>query len=124
MSATDWAGHDGSSLNQQEDGCGALTGWQWDTGCTAGTQHAWFNLPFLIAAGCVERAIKSAGGPGGLSCIGEGSTLLGVDGETYCTPQNDSKVLAVNKELASSGSSASVTTTHVLALPKPTSTGT
>lgn len=67
-----WAGDSGDSLHHQENGCGDLTGWSWTTGDAGNDQHAYFNLPFFIKAGCVERAIASAGGPSGLSCTGEG----------------------------------------------------
>ena len=68
-----WAGNDGDSLHHQEDGCGDLTGWEWNTGDSGSGQHAYFNLPFFIKDGCVERAIASAGGPSGLSCSGQSS---------------------------------------------------
>ncbi|EKG20336.1 hypothetical protein MPH_02350 [Macrophomina phaseolina MS6] len=55
-----WAGADG-----------ALTSWEFGS-WSNGTQWATFNLPTLIKAGCVERAIKSAGGPAGLQCEGMG----------------------------------------------------
>ncbi len=67
-----WAGDNGDSLHKQEDGCGDLTSWSWETGDLGNDQHAYFNLPFFIKSGCVERAIKSAGGPSGLSCSPEG----------------------------------------------------
>ncbi|KAL8657667.1 MAG: hypothetical protein Q9226_001697 [Calogaya cf. arnoldii] len=66
-----WAGEGGGSLKTQEKGCGGLTGWEWHVD-NERYQHAYFNLPFTIKEGCVERAIKSAGGPGGLSCKGHG----------------------------------------------------
>lgn len=66
-----WAGDGGHLLKTQEKGCGGLTGWKWHVD-NERYQHAYFNLPFTIKEGCVERAIKSAGGPGGLSCKGHG----------------------------------------------------
>ncbi len=66
-----WAGDGGDLLKTQEKGCGGLTGWEWHVD-NERYQHAYFNLPFTIKEGCVERAIKSAGGPGGLSCKGHG----------------------------------------------------
>lgn len=60
-----WAGEDGGKLKHEEKGCGALTGWKWDG------DSAEFHLPFFIKEGCVERAIKTAGGPH-LSCRGGG----------------------------------------------------
>ncbi|KAL8712969.1 MAG: hypothetical protein Q9220_002829 [cf. Caloplaca sp. 1 TL-2023] len=66
-----WAGDGGASLHQQEGGCKGLTGWEWHVDNDR-YQHAYFNLPFTIKSGCVERAIKSAGGPEGLSCTGHG----------------------------------------------------
>ncbi|MCJ1348808.1 hypothetical protein MMC31_007041 [Peltigera leucophlebia] len=68
-----WAGNDGDGLHKEEKGCGDLTGWSWTTtGDIGNDQHAYFNLPYLIQSGCVERAIASAGGPSGLSCSWEG----------------------------------------------------
>ncbi|KAL4898712.1 hypothetical protein BDV59DRAFT_197591 [Aspergillus ambiguus] len=59
----DWADED--TLREQEDGCGSLSGWVWeDTG--DGKHQAGFELGGFDA-GCVERAVKSAGGPD-LSC--------------------------------------------------------
>ena len=64
-----WAGDKGDSLNQQENGCGILSGWSWDTtqqeefqGRMRNTQTASFGLSFF-KGGCVERAVHSAGGP-------------------------------------------------------------
>ncbi|KAK3900007.1 hypothetical protein C8A05DRAFT_36365 [Staphylotrichum tortipilum] len=44
-------------------GSGALTGWEAQP--RAGNTYArlWFNLPFWIKEGCMERALVSAGGP-------------------------------------------------------------
>ena len=113
-----WGG-DGSSLHHEEDGCGGLTGWEWHGDCDGGTSQAWFNLDFFIKAGCVERAIHSAGGPEGLQCEGMGDTLFGVDGETQChedlTLDVQNKAVVNNK--VASNSVSSITTTHVLAVP-------
>ena len=64
-----WAGPDGSALEQQESGCGIFGGWDWETdgqsmfdGAYRDVQYASFGLSF-VKAGCVERAVKSAGGP-------------------------------------------------------------
>lgn len=67
-----WAGNDGGGLHKQEKGCGDLTGWSWTAGDIGNDQHVYFNLPFTMKSGCVERAIASAGGPSGLSCSGKG----------------------------------------------------
>ncbi|KAL8781354.1 MAG: hypothetical protein Q9213_006043 [Squamulea squamosa] len=56
-----WAGENGGKLRHEDKGCGALTSWKWYH------DSAEFYLPFFINKGCVERAIKSAGGPH-LSC--------------------------------------------------------
>ena len=64
-----WSNDGGDALEQQEDGCGALTGWSYDHTNSGG--DATFNLDFFIADGCVERAVASAGGPE-LSCAGQG----------------------------------------------------
>ncbi|KAJ4258418.1 hypothetical protein NW757_002984 [Fusarium falciforme] len=58
-----WSDDEGAKLKDEEGGCGAMTGWHW-----YGETEKWgtsvaFNLPFTIKAGCVERAIVSAGGP-------------------------------------------------------------
>lgn len=64
-----WAGDDGSKLHKQEDGCGILSGWEWNAngkedfqGRERATERAIFGLSFC-KAGCVERAVHSAGGP-------------------------------------------------------------
>ena len=69
----EWAADGGGGLHGQEKGCGALTGWAWveASGPTMRPAAAWFNLPFLIKDGCVERAIVSAGGPK-ISCRAQG----------------------------------------------------
>ncbi|KAI1123371.1 hypothetical protein F5Y10DRAFT_286254 [Nemania abortiva] len=59
----DWATDDGSKLHGEEKGCGALTGWEWHSATPENYPRVYFNLPFFIKAGCVERAIVSAGGP-------------------------------------------------------------
>ncbi|KAL7946919.1 class V chitinase Chi100 [Trichoderma barbatum] len=60
----DWWSTDGDQfLEDQEKGCGALTGWEWHAGTDTSYPYAYFNLPFSIKDGCVERAIVSAGGP-------------------------------------------------------------
>ncbi|KAJ9318482.1 CAZyme family GH18 [Paecilomyces variotii] len=62
-----WSTDGGSSLNHEEKGCGALTGWEWHEHTDTQYSRAYFNLPFIMKSGCVERAIVSAGGPK-LSC--------------------------------------------------------
>lgn len=69
-----WALDHGSSLHNQENGCGALTGWSWTDATGSNLAKVYFNLPFFIKAGCVERAIVSAGGPK-ISCQGGGIGL-------------------------------------------------
>ncbi|KAI0430580.1 hypothetical protein F5Y09DRAFT_307300 [Xylaria sp. FL1042] len=71
----DWATDGGSKLKKKEEGCGALTGWQWDGPTSKHYPRAHFNLPFFIKSGCVEQAIVSAGGPK-LSCKKQGIPLL------------------------------------------------
>ncbi|KAL9054764.1 MAG: hypothetical protein Q9162_003962 [Coniocarpon cinnabarinum] len=113
-----WGG-DGSGLKKQEKGCGALTDWDWVTGCDGDTSIAWFQLPFFIKSGCVERAIHSAGGPSGLKCEGEGVVFDEPDGQAVCNAMrglNVQKLAVANKQLASS-SVSSITTTHALAVP-------
>ena len=67
-----WSTDGGAALHQQEDGCGALTFWTWNDATSSDAAYAYFDLPFFIKAGCVERAIVSAGGPK-LSCQGQGT---------------------------------------------------
>ena len=80
----DWAG-DGEALFNEESGCGILSGWQWHTddqqefqGKLRNTQCAIFGLSFF-KGGCVERAVKAAGGPTDLDCQWqqEGEPALG-----------------------------------------------
>ncbi|KAF2634388.1 class V chitinase Chi100 [Massarina eburnea CBS 473.64] len=66
-----WSTDDGSSLKKEESGCGALTGWDWHQATSTSFTYTYFNLPFFMKAGCVERAIVSAGGPK-ISCAGQG----------------------------------------------------
>lgn len=66
-----WSTDGGDKLHHEEKGCGALTGWSWSDKDSGG--QAYFNLPFFIKDGCVERAIASAGGPK-ISCKHEGVT--------------------------------------------------
>jgi hypothetical protein len=40
-----------------------------DGGAWTATNAYSFTLPLTIKSGCVERAIKSAGGPDGLKCF-------------------------------------------------------
>ena len=71
-----WVTDNGEKLKKEEKGCGAITGWNVkqinrevaDESWTA-TYKITFNLPRTIKAGCVERAIASAGGPSGLRCF-------------------------------------------------------
>ena len=56
----------GRKSHQKESGCGDVTMWSWcdDTGSGASVT---FRVPPTIKAGCVGRAIGSAGGPS-VSC--------------------------------------------------------
>ncbi|KAM3067179.1 hypothetical protein ACMFMG_005452 [Clarireedia jacksonii] len=67
---------DGAALKKQESGCGDLLSWSVSQinipsgdGSWVASQSFSFTLPLTIAAGCVERAIASAGGPSGLQCV-------------------------------------------------------
>lgn len=53
----------GGSLKDEEEGCGALTAWEWNNANSDTPAYATFNLPLVFKSGCVERAIVSAGGP-------------------------------------------------------------
>lgn len=65
----DWAEDGGKSLEKEERGCGAIARWDWKDGHTSSVA---FTLPLIMKAGCVERAIVSAGGPE-LKCDGHSS---------------------------------------------------
>lgn len=67
-----WSTDEGAALHKQENGCGALTFWTWNDATSSESAYVYFNLPFFIKSGCVERAIVSAGGPK-LSCQGKGT---------------------------------------------------
>ncbi|EDN99276.1 hypothetical protein SS1G_02128 [Sclerotinia sclerotiorum 1980 UF-70] len=65
----------GAAIKKQEGGCGDLLSWEASDvsipegfATWTGTREYSFTLPLTIKAGCVERAIASAGGPSGLSC--------------------------------------------------------
>ncbi|KAI0388368.1 hypothetical protein F5Y17DRAFT_453111 [Xylariaceae sp. FL0594] len=72
------AGDNGEGLKKEEKGCGAMTAWKVEEiteggqpsadGDWTATRHYSFTLPWTVKAGCVERAIASAGGPSGLQC--------------------------------------------------------
>lgn len=67
-----WAEEDdGKALRDEEEGCGAIAHWDWNGETDDTYAYVYFTLPFLIKAGCVERAIVSAGGPK-LSCVDGG----------------------------------------------------
>ncbi|KAF5543692.1 factor for adipocyte [Fusarium phyllophilum] len=69
-----WIDDDGKKLKNEEEGCGAMTDWhssaiEVETGDGWTARHRFtFTLPITIKAGCVERAIASAGGPSDLQC--------------------------------------------------------
>jgi hypothetical protein len=73
---SDWITDGGERLKSEEKGCGAMTGWTvldvdidvQDDGNWKAVHQFSFTLPLTIKAGCVERAIASAGGPSGLQC--------------------------------------------------------
>ncbi|PNS16971.1 Endochitinase B [Sphaceloma murrayae] len=58
-----WNFDDGSTLQKQIDGCGTITGWEFTPFDFTGYSTALFNIDILLKAGCIERAIRSAGGP-------------------------------------------------------------
>ncbi|KAI0903547.1 class V chitinase Chi100 [Ustulina deusta] len=62
-----WSTDGGAGLKKQEYGCGAVTGWDYVDETDTEFAHVWFYIDFFIKAGCIERAIASAGGPK-LSC--------------------------------------------------------
>ena len=72
--ARGWATDDNSDrLHHEESGCGSILKWHWDAttatvadpkmGNFQAEYVASFPLPYIPLHGCVERAIKSAGGP-------------------------------------------------------------
>ncbi len=71
-----WVSDRGGSLKDQEEGCGALTGWEWSDADSDTPAYAKFNLPLWMKSGCVERAIASAGGPK-ISCQNGGGGHAG-----------------------------------------------
>ncbi|KAI6624386.1 hypothetical protein MCOR14_009294 [Pyricularia oryzae] len=52
------------SLRDEEEGCAALTFWEWTPETIEDGASAWFDLPYFIKAGCFERAIKVGRGAG------------------------------------------------------------
>jgi hypothetical protein len=73
-----WINDNGADLKSQEKGCGDLLSWSANTINEQSPNESWtatneftFTLPLTIKAGCVERAIASAGGPSGLKCASE-----------------------------------------------------
>ncbi|KAI0003190.1 hypothetical protein F4779DRAFT_602210 [Xylariaceae sp. FL0662B] len=66
-----WATDGGRKLQDEENGCGDLTGWDWHSATSSSYPRAYFNIDFFIKAGCIERAVVSAGGPK-ISCNGKG----------------------------------------------------
>ncbi|KAK5995558.1 hypothetical protein PT974_03970 [Cladobotryum mycophilum] len=66
-----WGDDHGYDLRHQEKGCGKVTLWDWRDATFNEPANVWFDLPTLIKAGCVERAIVSAGGPK-IKCEGRG----------------------------------------------------
>ncbi|KAH6876559.1 hypothetical protein B0T10DRAFT_414348 [Thelonectria olida] len=77
-----WSEDGGDSLKDEEGGCGAMTDWHYTEATDDEGAFVHFNLPFTIKAGCVERAIVSAGGPK-LECDGhEGANSLSLKGDS------------------------------------------
>jgi hypothetical protein len=73
----------GASLKSQEKGCGDLLSWSSNSIDVQSSDGKWtaslefsFTLPLTIKAGCVERAIASAGGPSGLACVNTDSDWI------------------------------------------------
>lgn len=50
------------SLRDEEEGCAALTFWEWTPETIEDGASAWSDLPYFIKAGFFEMAIKSAVG--------------------------------------------------------------
>lgn len=64
-----WAEDGGDRLHVEESGCGDIAEWEWrDVGASGVGHEVVFYLDVAIEAVCVERAIKSAGGPDGVQC--------------------------------------------------------
>lgn len=92
-----WTSDGGDILKDQEKGCGALTGWEWHPETDTQYAYAYFNLPFFISDGCVERAIVSAGGPK-IDCTGHGLTgkkRSQIDGKTNLSARGRVKTKAL-----------------------------
>lgn len=98
-----WAGDNGSELEDQFGGdCGLVSGWVWEEripdsfqGRDRYTQYAAFVLSFF-RAGCVEDAVRSAGGPD-LSCNTPDSLS---DQESYVMSQVEDRAAEESKELS------------------------
>ncbi|KAL2811859.1 hypothetical protein BJX63DRAFT_443829 [Aspergillus granulosus] len=86
-------------LKDEEKGCGALTGWDWNERTSTHLSRAYFNLPVLMKAGCVERAIVSAGGPK-LSCDYQGHTSI-LNGKRSMEIKPPARALPLRRQLIS-----------------------
>jgi len=60
-----WADDGGKALHNEENGCpaGDVSGWGWVPATETESAQVYFNIDFFFKAGCIERAIISAGGP-------------------------------------------------------------
>jgi chitinase len=94
-----WSTDGGKKLKDEEKGCGALTGWDWDERTSTQFSRAYFNLPFIMKAGCVERAIVSAGGPK-LSCKYQGSASI-LNGKRSMKIDPPARALPLRRQLIS-----------------------
>ncbi|KAL9598709.1 MAG: hypothetical protein Q9219_004322 [cf. Caloplaca sp. 3 TL-2023] len=65
-----WIADGGKKLRSEVSGCGSMTGWHWTKDKNDGQGAAvTFRTQPLMKFGCVERAIRSAGGPK-VACYG------------------------------------------------------
>ncbi|KAH8421671.1 Glycoside hydrolase [Colletotrichum scovillei] len=80
-----WVTDGGKKLKEEEGGCGAMTGWNWEEATSTRGAQVHFYLPFFMADGCVERAIVSAGGPK-IPCKGSGLGKIAAPSSQSGTP--------------------------------------
>lgn len=67
----------------------AMTGWDWHKGSSDRCASGYFNLPFFMKAGCVERATVSASGSK-ISCGASGHLHQALDNHIFPRYREDS----------------------------------
>ncbi|KAK9774983.1 putative chitinase [Seiridium cardinale] len=69
-----WATDKGKDLHDNENGCGSVSGGNREEAHHGYDSPVHFDLSYFIKSGCVERTMKSAGGPE-LSCVDQGDYI-------------------------------------------------